>query len=305
MALFVLAAMPTFALAAVVTVWLGALLGLAWVTGYTLLQENVDDEFRGRTFASLTVLSRLRCSCRSPSSLSLAIAYGDRISFTGPRQRHRALGNRVAFWAAGVGVLIAGAQHAPAPRTVPLSPSPTPRARAEAEAAAGDRPLHRLRRRGGRRQGHADPDGRGAHARRAATTCWSRASPAAPSSANGSASCSWIRRRASSMPAPRRCCSPRAARRRSTSDPPGARRGEVVICDRYVDSSLAYQGWARGLGEQDVLTLERLGDAGPVPRPRDPAARRARARVAALDARRPTGWSWRGGTSTRRSPTPT
>ena len=51
--------MPTFALAAVVTVWLGLFCGLAWVSGYTLLQENVEDEYRGRTFASLTVLSRL------------------------------------------------------------------------------------------------------------------------------------------------------------------------------------------------------------------------------------------------------
>lgn len=31
--------------------------------------------------------------------------------------------------------------------------------------------------------------------------------------------------------------------------------GKLVICDRYIDSSLAYQGYARGMGEEAVLSL--------------------------------------------------
>ena len=36
---------------------------------------------------------------------------------------------------------------------------------------------------------------------------------------------------------------------------PALARGVAVVCDRYVDSSLAYQGVARGLGVDEVLEL--------------------------------------------------
>lgn len=36
---------------------------------------------------------------------------------------------------------------------------------------------------------------------------------------------------------------------------PALSEGKLVICDRYVDSSLAYQGYARGLGEEYVASI--------------------------------------------------
>jgi dTMP kinase len=46
---------------------------------------------------------------------------------------------------------------------------------------------------------------------------------------------------------------------------PALVEGKIVLCDRFVDSSVAYQGFARGVGEQDVLTLNAWATQGLFP----------------------------------------
>lgn len=46
---------------------------------------------------------------------------------------------------------------------------------------------------------------------------------------------------------------------------PALERGEWVICDRFVDSSRAYQGGGGGLSDADVLDLHRIGSGGLLP----------------------------------------
>jgi len=46
---------------------------------------------------------------------------------------------------------------------------------------------------------------------------------------------------------------------------PALDRGEDVICDRYIDSSIAYQGIGRGLGEDEVRKVNLLVTRGLLP----------------------------------------
>ena len=46
---------------------------------------------------------------------------------------------------------------------------------------------------------------------------------------------------------------------------PALGRGEVVLCDRFTDSTLVYQGSARGMGAEVVYEVDRIACRGLVP----------------------------------------
>lgn len=46
---------------------------------------------------------------------------------------------------------------------------------------------------------------------------------------------------------------------------PNIKEGKIVICDRYLDSSLAYQGYARELGVEDILNVNMYATEGTFP----------------------------------------
>jgi len=46
---------------------------------------------------------------------------------------------------------------------------------------------------------------------------------------------------------------------------PAIESGKVVFCDRFIDSSLAYQGYARGLGIEEVLSINEFAINGLMP----------------------------------------
>jgi dTMP kinase len=252
--LVVLAAMPEIGYAAVITVILGAFCGSAWVSGYVLLQENVTDEFRGRTFGALTVLSRLGLFLSLTLFPILAGAIGTRDVTIGERTIDLS-GSRIALMVAGAGALLAGAVTRRGLRRFRVNkPQPlglVPKLKRpptnglfvafEGVEGAGKGTQIRLAKEWLESQGievlvTREPGGTpvGEEVRRVLLDHETgRIEP---------------RTEALLFAASR-------AQHVATVIRPALAAGAVVICDRYIDSSLAYQGSGRGLGEQDVLTL--------------------------------------------------
>jgi dTMP kinase len=253
-ALFVLAAMPNLGLAAFVTVWLGLFCGLAWVSGYTLLQENVEDEFRGRTFGSLTVLSRLGLFLSLTVFPILSSVYGN-YQFDVGGHRIDLSGTRLALWTAGLLALAAGLNTRRLLRRHRLSrPQPLtlvpklkrPPATGLFIALEG-----------------VEGAGKGTQIRLAEEYVRSLGLDVLVTREPGGTELGEQIRlllldpKTGKLDARAEALLFAASRAQTVTSVirPALAEGKIVLSDRYVDSSLAYQGWARGLGEQDVLTL--------------------------------------------------
>ncbi|MGH2765113.1 MAG: dTMP kinase, partial [Actinomycetota bacterium] len=248
--LVVLAAMPSVALAAVLTVVMGATAGATWVTGYTLLHENVTDELRGRVFGSLTVLARLGLFLSLAGFPLLAQAFPTLT--IGGREIG---GTRQALWVGAVVMIVGGI----------WSRSGLSRSR-----LTRPRPLRlfpRLRKT--ERRGTfivfegVEGAGKGTQVRLAQEFLESQGQDVLVTREPGGTSLgenlrnSLLQHGHGAVDARAEALLFAASRAQHVSHVirPALEEGKVVLCDRYLDSSLAYQGTGRGLGEQDVLSL--------------------------------------------------
>ena len=260
--LFGLAAMPTIGLAFLFAVPMGMGVGLTWVTGYTMLQENVTDEFRGRTFATLTILARMTLFLALVIFPALSAAIGPHpFSFKGTAVS----GTRLSLYMGGLIVVAAaglsrgGLRRSRIAKLRPLALIPRLRKterRGEFIAFEG-----------------VEGAGKGTQIELAKRYLVSRGLDVVVTREPGGTGFGDRLRDAILDPATGNV-DPRAealvfsaarAQLVTTIIRPALEEGKIVLCDRFVDSSLAYQGVGRGLGEPDVLTLNAWATQGLFP----------------------------------------
>ena len=297
----VLSLIPNIVIVALVTVVLGAAGGVSWVCGYTLLGLEVEDEVRGRTFAFVQSLVRvvlvgvlaaaplLAAGFDGLLNLPFTINIGTvSLTYTGAM---------VTFFVAGVATIITGVLayrqmddrkgvpllsdlsdalrtnthhdggHEAGPHPVPGMPGAT----VPFVAPGGEHPAYDglpgvfIALEGG--------DGAGKSTQGALLKQWLE-------------SLGWhvlVTREPGGTDAGRAIreivlhgshISPRAEALLYAADRahhvesvvvPALRRGDVVITDRYIDSSVAYQGAGRDLGTEEVLQLSRWATCGLAP----------------------------------------
>ncbi len=253
--LVALALVPSLVAAVLFTTVVGACGGVAWVTGYTLLGLEVDDEVRGRTFAFLQSAARVVLVLVLALGPAIAAPIGTHTITLAPNFQLTYNGAAWVFLLAGVLALVLGVtayRQMDDRRGMPLLPDLLSAWRSHSVVPTPPAPHGQARRarlpdrlRGRRRRGQVDA-GAAARASGCATTRGTTScSPASPGATPLGVRLRELLLGRDERVDPRTEALLFAADRAdhvATVVLPAMRRGEVVVTDRYVDSSIAYQG---------------------------------------------------------------
>lgn len=243
------------AIMATVAVGFGA--GIAWVTIFTLLQERTDDRYRGRTFATLYTGIQFSLFLGLAGWPIIAGAVGNRTVIVGATMIDLS-GVRVVMIAGGVFLFFSGVWTLRGMRNaIGIVRGPRARGLKLSAVQGAERTGILIAFEGGEGSGKSTQIDR--------LASWLRErghSVVVTREPGGSAIGEKIRAMvldpaSTEMDHKTEALLYAAARAQHVVEVigPALDKGAIVLCDRYLDSSVAYQGIARGIGEDDVLRL--------------------------------------------------
>lgn len=271
LSLALLAIVPNLAIGVVLTVFIGSFAGLSWVTGYTLLGLEVADEVRGRVFATLQLFVRVVLIAILAVAPLLAGAIGRHA--LGPDSWRFTLSGAsitllvAGLFAAALGVVSYRAMDDRA--GMPLAPDVVAVMRGAALPVAPTAPTSGffLVLEGG------EGSGKTTLAQRLATAIRARGHEVVLTHEPGATPVG-ARLRAMLLNPTTGGIDSRTeallyaadrAEHVATVIRPALERGAVVISDRYVDSSIAYQGAGRSLHRDEIAWLSSWASQGLTP----------------------------------------
>ncbi|MBV9368244.1 MAG: dTMP kinase [Frankiales bacterium] len=266
-ALAINAVVPNLALAVVMTGLLGFFAGIVWVVSLTLVGSEVADELRGRTFAFIYNLMRVVLLVAVAAAPFLAGVIGPH-TITVQNAHVRVDGVTVTLFVAGVLAIAAGAvclQLMDDRRDVPLRTDVLAALlRRDPEQGRGTRAGYFLALEGG------EGAGKSTLARSLAAELRDRGYEVLLTFEPGDTAVG-ARIRAVLLDPASDGMSPRTEAMLYAADRaqhvtevirPALERNAIVVCDRYVDSSRAYQGGGRALDDREISHLSRWATSG-------------------------------------------
>ncbi|MEV6866380.1 dTMP kinase [Streptosporangium subroseum] len=270
--LIAIALVHNLVIVVLLTVLLGACAGIAWIIGYTMIGLEVDDSLRGRTFSFLQSLARVTLLLVVAVAPTLAGLFGRRVIMVGREAVYQFDGSNLVLVIGGLLASIVGivallqmddrkgvpivSDLISAVRGERFAPEETEQARGMFIAFEG-----------------GEGSGKTTQSRLLAIWLRDQGFDVVQTREPGSTKVG-MRLRAILLDAVHQGLSARSEALLYAADRaehvekvirPALYRGSMVISDRYVDSSLAYQGAGRALDRADVVRINTWATGGLVP----------------------------------------